>query len=222
MSPRHSLERTVPGISCQGCVKRLREAIQAQDAGAVVVGEPAEKRLSVTSSLDGETLDALLAGAGYPPETASSDAPQATEAADKDEPAIAEARPGAPATAGHATQRLSITGMTCASCVKSVQQALERTPGVVSAGVNFGTRTAQVRGRVEAEALIRAVRSAGYDAEEILDLRQAEAARAAKDAEEYRRRLRGSAWSLALAVPLMASMFVFHPHPVAWGDSSGW
>ncbi|MBF8222622.1 heavy metal translocating P-type ATPase [Halomonas sp. 328] len=217
MSPRHSLERTVPGISCQGCVKRLREAIQARDAGAEVVGEPAEKRLTVTSSLDGRALDALLAGAGYPPETASSDAPQATEAADKDEPAIAEARPGAPATAGHATQRLSITGMTCASCVKSVQQALERTPGVVNAGVNFGTRTAQVRGRVEAEALIRAVRSAGYDAEEILDLRQAEAARAAKDAEEYRRRLRGSAWSLALAVPLMASMFVFHPHPVGPG-----
>ncbi|WP_355659500.1 heavy metal translocating P-type ATPase [Halomonas salifodinae] len=218
MSPRHSLERTVPGISCQGCVKRLREAIQARDAEAEVVGEPAEKRLSVTSSLDGRALDALLAGAGYPAGEVQDDKQRPAEAVGRDEaPAAANHTDTSPAQAHASTQRLSISGMTCASCVKSVQQALERTPGVVSAGVNFGTRTAQVRGRVEAEALIRAVRSAGYDAVEILDLRQAEATRAAKDAEEYRRRLHGSFWSLALAVPLMASMFVFHPHPVGLG-----
>ena len=107
--------------------------------------------------------------------------------------------------------------MTCASCVKSVQQALERTPGVVSAEVNFGTHTAQVRGSAGEDELIRAVEAVGYEAEPILDLRQAEEARAEKDAREYRRRLKGSFWSLALAVPLMASMFFYHPHPVGMG-----
>ncbi len=29
--------------------------------------------------------------------------------------------------------------------------------------------------------------------------------------------MRGAAWSLALAVPLMASMFVFHPQPIGAG-----
>ncbi|NLC22595.1 MAG: copper-translocating P-type ATPase, partial [Halomonadaceae bacterium] len=62
-----------------------------------------------------------------------------------------------------------------------------------------------------------AIEGAGFGAEPIIDLRQAEAARAEHDAREYHRRLRGSFWALALAVPLMASMFFFHPHPVGLG-----
>ncbi|MDC8804943.1 heavy metal translocating P-type ATPase [Halomonas pacifica] len=215
MNAQTSLQRSVPGMSCQGCVKRMREAIQARDPEAEVMGEPAEKRLSVTSSLDGETLDAILAQAGYPTgEIAhAGEAPDAAPA-DEDKAPAAEAS----SAAEHATtRRLAISGMTCASCVKSVQQALERTPGVATASVNFGTRTAQIHGNADAEALIRAVRSAGYEAEPIVDLRQAEATRAEQDAKEYRRRLHGSFWSLALAVPLMVSMFFFHPHPVGPG-----
>nr|WP_281379298.1 copper-translocating P-type ATPase [Halomonas campaniensis] len=206
-------------MSCQGCVKRMREAIQAEDPDAEVVGTPTEKRLDVTTTLENEALDRTLKDAGYPPgdpeETTS-------EAESADPPAPTEATTAAPAaTEGDderaTTRRLSISGMTCASCVTSVQKALERTPGVVGAEVNFGTRTAQVRGSVSEAELIRAVEAAGYEAEPIVDLRQAEEARAEKDAREYRRRLKGSAWSLALAVPLMASMFVYHPHPVGTG-----
>ena len=54
------LIRTVPGMNCQGCVKRMREAIQAQDPAAQVEGFPAEKRLEVTSSLDDQALDSAL------------------------------------------------------------------------------------------------------------------------------------------------------------------
>ncbi|WP_205598481.1 heavy metal translocating P-type ATPase [Halomonas sp. NO4] len=204
-------------MSCQGCVKRMREAIQARDGKAEVVGTPAEKRLDVTTVLDDEALDAALSEAGYPPSdgvaptapTAAESTETATDsstASDTDEPAE-----------GVTTQRLSISGMTCASCVKSVQQALERTPGVATAAVNFGTHTAQVHGSAETDALVAAVESVGYSAEPIRDLRQAEQARAEKDEKTYRQRLRGSAWSLALAIPLMASMFVYHPHPVGGG-----
>ncbi|WP_431024491.1 heavy metal translocating P-type ATPase [Halomonas sp. H5] len=217
MNAQTSLQRSVPGMSCQGCVKRMREAIQDRDPEAEVVGEPAEKRLTVTSSLDGEALDAILAQAGYPTgEIAHADeAPDAATADEDEAPGAADTKDAeAPSAAEHAiTQRLAIGGMTCASCVKSVRQALERTPGVATASVNFGTRTAQVHGSAEAEALIQAVRSAGYEAEPIVDLRQAEASRAEQDAKEYRRRLHGSFWSLALAVPLMVSMVFFHPHP---------
>ncbi|MFO7648410.1 heavy metal translocating P-type ATPase [Halomonas campaniensis] len=212
-------ERTIPGMSCQGCVKRMREAIQADDPDAEVVGTPAEKRLEVTTDLDDEALDRALKDAGYPPGDPEETASEAESAAP---PAPAEATVAATAaTEGDderaTTRRLSISGMTCASCVKSVQQALERTPGVVGAEVNFGTHTAQVRGSAGEAELIRAVESVGYGAEPIVDLRQAESARAEKDAREYRRRLKGSAWSLALAVPLMASMFFYHPHPVGTG-----
>ncbi|MCE8003795.1 heavy metal translocating P-type ATPase [Billgrantia ethanolica] len=213
------LERSVPGMNCQGCVKRMREAIQTLDPEAEVTGFPAEKRLVVNSTLDAERLDAALAQAGYPPQAgpASGDSGAALEQSVA-EPATPPAdTANVPRREGGTTHRLAISGMTCASCVKSVQQALERTPGVATASVNFGTRVAQVHGRVDAEALVKAVQTAGYDAEPIVDLRQAEEARTAKDAETYRRRLRGSFWSLALAVPLMASMFVYHPHPVGMG-----
>ncbi|MFP4138712.1 MAG: heavy metal translocating P-type ATPase [Halomonas sp.] len=202
-------------MSCQGCVKRMREAIQAEDSDAEVIGEPAEKRLTVTTRLDDETLDRLLGEAGYPPgETpeAPDEASDASSAVDLPEPPAEQA-----ADERATTRRLSIGGMTCASCVKSVQQALERTPGVVSATVNFGTHTAQVQGNADERALVEAVESVGYGAEPIHDLRQAEAARAERDRREYRRLLRGSAWSLALAVPLMVGMFVYHPHPEGTG-----
>ncbi|MGM0784705.1 MAG: heavy metal translocating P-type ATPase [Pseudomonadota bacterium] len=208
--------RSVPGMSCQGCVKRMREAIQARDPHAEVTGMPEKKRLEVATTLDDDALDEILHEAGYPPgeaaEQPTDDTPEASReeahspATDSDEP-----------VEGAATQRLSISGMTCASCVKSVQQALERTPGVATASVNFGTHAAQVHGTAETDALVAAVESVGYGAEPIVDLRQAEATRAEKDEKTYRQRLRGSAWSLALAVPLMASMFVYHPHPMGSG-----
>ncbi|NWN83472.1 MAG: heavy metal translocating P-type ATPase [Halomonas sp.] len=215
-----TLERQIPGMSCQGCVKRMREAIQAEDPNAEVTGEPAEKRLDVVTRLDGQALDRLLAEAGYPTDESPADQSEATTdqseaAVDQDEsPADqSEAADGERAT----TRRLSISGMTCASCVKSVQQALEKTPGVATASVNFGTHTAQVHGSAGEDALIAAVDSVGYGAEPIVDMREAEASRADKEQREYKKRLHGSVWSLALAVPLMASMFFFHPEPVGAG-----
>ena len=67
MNARTPLERIVPGMSCQGCVKRMREAIQARDPEAEVVGTPAEKHLAVTTTLDEDALDQALSDAGYPP-----------------------------------------------------------------------------------------------------------------------------------------------------------
>ncbi|APE32548.1 copper-translocating P-type ATPase [Halomonas aestuarii] len=215
-------------MSCQGCVASMRKAIQARDPDAEVVGTPAEKRLEVTTLLSATELDEALIDAGYPPgerdgddEThAEADASRQAETPDN----VAPEAPQPPAASDEpggeqrpTTRRFSISGMTCASCVKSVQQALERTPGVVSAEVNFGTHTAQVRGSADPDALVRAVQDVGYGAEPIVDMREAEETRARKDEQTYRERLRGSLLSLALAVPLMASMFVYHPQPVGGG-----
>ena len=62
---------------------------------------------------------------------------------------------------------LNIVGMTCASCVGRVEQALIKLTGVLSASVNLATEHATVRavaGAVSAEALIDAIKHAGYDA----------------------------------------------------------
>ncbi|WP_244992982.1 heavy metal translocating P-type ATPase [Vreelandella piezotolerans] len=202
------LIRTVPGMNCQGCVKRMREAIQAQDPAAQVEGFPAEKRLEVASSLDDQALDSALNEAGYPPSNDTSDVSHQDAPSSTDSQSTPVAAP---------QQRLLISGMTCAGCVKSVEKALANTHGVNNASVNFGTHTAHVTGSATQEALMTAVAEAGYSAEPIVDMRDAERTREAQEAVTYRQRLKGSVLSLSLAIPLMMSMFVYHPHPMGVG-----
>ncbi len=61
---------------------------------------------------------------------------------------------------------LSVTGMTCASCVRRVERALSKVEGVETATVNFAAETAQVTlgAPVPVESLVRAVEKAGYRA----------------------------------------------------------
>ncbi len=65
------------------------------------------------------------------------------------------------------TVRLSISGMSCAGCVSSVEKALNRVAGVDSASVNFAEHTAAVEGDVEVASLVDAVEAAGYEAAEL-------------------------------------------------------
>ena len=50
--------------------------------------------------------------------------------------------------------RLSIAGMSCAGCVSAVEKALAGVPGVESAQVNLGERTATVEGMAGVDALL--------------------------------------------------------------------
>src|SRR3990167_1445158 len=72
-----------------------------------------------------------------------------------------------------ASQKLSfpIIGMHCASCARLLERQLVRTPGVLSAAVNYGSETASVEytSDVKEEDLAKAVEGAGYRA--ILDQR---------------------------------------------------
>ncbi|MEQ5766467.1 heavy metal translocating P-type ATPase [Halomonas sp. H33-56] len=218
----------VTGMSCQGCVGRMRRAIQEHDAEAQVEGDPGSGTLSVASCLGADELAALLSQAGYPAEASGTDeqiasdsttTPQAPAEAPslQEEPSASlQEEPSAP------SQRLAIQGMTCAGCVASVQKALAATSGVERAEVNFASHTARIHGDVDAEALVQAVESVGYGAEPIVDLRQAERQRAERNQREYRRKLKGSLASLALAVPLMVMMLIHHPEPtglarLGWG-----
>ncbi|WP_232221458.1 heavy metal translocating P-type ATPase [Burkholderia sp. WSM2232] len=65
------------------------------------------------------------------------------------------------------TAELEIGGMTCASCAMRVEKALAKVPGVAAASVNLATETATVNltdAATSADALIAAVRKAGYEA----------------------------------------------------------
>ena len=219
-APANHLSRHIDNMSCQGCVSNMRRAIQARDGEAEVVGTPAEKRLDVTTTLDDDTLDAVLHEAGYPPSDAPLRSDSDTDTQSDSSPAV-EPSTLPQANTPQETQdkapegdviRLSLTGITCAGCVRTIQQALDDTPGVRRAEVNFGSRTAQVYGDANATQLIRSVVDAGYGAEVIEDLRQAEQTREVNEAREYRHRLRDTALGLGVGIPLMLSMFFHHPH----------
>src|SRR5438093_9337995 len=114
----------------------------------------------------------------------------------------------APQTSDHERRDLVVTGMTCASCVASVEDALRGVAGVRGADVNLATERARVEvdpARTDDAALIRAIERAGYGA---LVLASDRAERAAMEQREralrvtylraLRRRLIVAA---ALAVP---------------------
>ena len=62
--------------------------------------------------------------------------------------------------------RLDIGGMTCAACVRRVERALGRVPGVTAAAVNLATgrATVELQPDTAAQALIEALAAAGYTA----------------------------------------------------------
>jgi Cu+-exporting ATPase len=62
--------------------------------------------------------------------------------------------------------KLSVEGMTCASCVGRVERALRAVPGVASAAVNLAGESAQVRYDAPADAagIVAALAQAGYPA----------------------------------------------------------
>jgi Cu+-exporting ATPase len=116
-----------------------------------------------------------------------------------------------PAMADDTTLDLAIQGMTCASCVRRVEKALRRVPGVGEVAVNLATaraRVAYVPGG-SPDALIGAVRSAGYDATPVPPPAVAAARR-------NRRRLR-EGWQVvlaaALSAPLLLGMAAHMAHP---------
>ncbi|WP_292288975.1 heavy metal translocating P-type ATPase [Marivita sp.] len=72
--------------------------------------------------------------------------------------------------AQEATHRLSISGMSCASCTGRVERALQDVPGVLSANVNLAAQTANVRvldGAVTPDLLAKTVTEAGYPAKPV-------------------------------------------------------
>ena len=64
-------------------------------------------------------------------------------------------------------QNFPIAGMTCASCVRRVELAIAKAPGVVAATVNLATEAADVTFdagvRPDAAGVIAAIKGAGYE-----------------------------------------------------------
>jgi Cu+-exporting ATPase len=101
--------------------------------------------------------NAYLSGHGRDGDPADESLEAATEEDDAD-----------PVGDRRSTVHLAIDGMTCASCVTTIEQALVSTPGVVDARVNLASDEAVVEADgVPVEVLTDAVAGAGYSALEV-------------------------------------------------------
>ena len=63
--------------------------------------------------------------------------------------------------------KLSVRGMTCANCARSVEMALASVPGVTKSSVDLTAASATVEydtELVKPEAIVNAVRDLGYEA----------------------------------------------------------
>ncbi|WDE10262.1 heavy metal translocating P-type ATPase [Thalassomonas haliotis] len=102
------------------------------------------------------------------------------------------------------TLHLSIEGMSCAGCVAAIEKAINDVNYVTSANVNFAEHTATVEGNTSAEAVIAAIRLAGYQASELSGLDD-EADKEQAEFVYYRQLLKQAGFAALLGAPL----FVF-------------
>ncbi|GAA5073300.1 heavy metal translocating P-type ATPase [Lysobacter panacisoli] len=179
LSPANTLRFSVSGMTCASCAGRVERGLRAV---------PGVREASV--NLATETAEVATDG------TVTLDA-------------VAQAVRGSGYDIATREVDLSVTGMTCASCVARIEKALRNVPGVLEASVNLATERAHVRvgDRVEDAALIAAVRGAGYEAQ--IPAEQAAAAldpHAAHARDGGHRESRHLLWAVLLSTPLVLPM----------------
>lgn len=185
-APAAALDIPVGGMSCASCVGRVERAIASVPGVASVSANLATERAQVRFD-------------GSPVETARIDA------------AIRDAGYEPTAT----SIELSITGMSCASCVGRVEKALAAVPGVMAASVNLVSERASVSalGGEILPQLIAAVTAAGYDATPVEDAGQSrDREQAARDAEQAGLK-RAVIIAAVATAPLLAIEMSGHLHP---------
>lgn len=163
----HTIDLTLDGLSCGHCVKRVKESLEQRSD--VEQADVTVTEAHITGSASAEQLIETIKQAGYGAVVSHPKAKPLAESSIPSE-ALTAVSPELPAADDiDDSQQLLINGMSCASCVSRVQNALAAVPGVSQARVNLAERTALVMGSASAADLVQAVEKAGYGAEAIED-----------------------------------------------------
>jgi len=195
-SSEDRLSLAIEGMTCASCVGRVERAIAAVPGVSGVSVNLATERANV-EFVDGRS----------------------------DVGAVADAILAAGYTPVAHTTELTITGMTCASCVGRIEKALLKLPGVRFASVNLATETARIEavGDVPAHVLVDAVKSAGYTASAHsgsagTERDAADARRETAAALELRHVLIAATLSLPLVIPMLLSPFGIEAGVPGWAQ----
>ncbi|MGR5093595.1 heavy metal translocating P-type ATPase [Vibrio maritimus] len=224
------------GLNCGNCVAKLREKLQSLDDSDII--EISKQSLTLESTLSVNSIVNAIEEVGYhatlvteqvakPSNVPTTDTAVEHSEHHEKEPEIQQ--PVEVSQNSHLPSiHLLIQGMTCASCVSSVEKALLSVPGVDIARVNLAEQSAMVSTALPIDdiqtPLLKAISNAGYQGELVEDLatsqQQQQQALLAHQAQQRKNTI----VALAVGAPLMlwgvlgGSMMIRHSgDQMAWG-----
>ncbi|WP_051680726.1 heavy metal translocating P-type ATPase [Vibrio rhizosphaerae] len=204
---------TLQGLHCGKCVQKLTDLLsetdQIQDLSVT------KTSLSLVTTLPEQAIVDKVASLGYEALTEEISASQKQTTPSATEAETAEITTERPATATtqsgqqhhtDITTHLLVKGMTCASCVTSVEKALLSVSGIDGAQVNLSEQSAAAFSarQPDQQQLIAAIRSAGYDAEIIDDPAQQQEKQQIHLTTTLKYHRRNAFMGLLLGIPIMA------------------
>ncbi|EJS4015000.1 copper-translocating P-type ATPase [Vibrio parahaemolyticus] len=210
-------ELQLSGLSCGGCVKKLSSLLESNQD--VVSFEASTTHLRIHTLLTQEQVIDLVASLGY---SASAEviteantetnvsAPQKAETPTQ----VEQQHHGEPEVkieelppAGATQLQMLIQGMTCASCVASVEKALTQVQGVEKAQVNLAEQSALVFVDKDSDDLhaeiLESVKQAGYQGEILQDAATQQEKQAQQQRQQQKRFKLDAIAGLVVGAPLM-------------------
>lgn len=185
------------GMHCQNCVDKVQAALNTLPEIETAIADLDHNRLTLTGdNLPMARVKQLILDLGYQLEPDGLPEPG-------HDVLIPE---NIPDEHSETQVVISISGMSCASCVRVVEMALRETQGVVTANVNFADSSAFVVTRGDPERLVEAVSQSGYGAglrDALDDIEGREAALRTNFISALTR----SSVSLGLGLILMSNMY---------------
>jgi Cu+-exporting ATPase len=174
-------ELAISGMTCASCVMRVENKLKKVPGVRDAAVNLATERAMITydpAQTDAASLVQAVEAAGYGADLQAHDEPLAAT--------------------------LAVSGMTCAACVRRVERALLKVPGVETAGVNLATERAQVTlgGQATIDDLLTAVEQAGYYAQPIVEAVAEDDDAERREEQRVRREMRIRFAKLALGIGL--------------------
>ena len=197
-------QATIPveGMSCQKCVARVQKTLMENEHVSAVEVNLQTGDVSIKGKPNLAKIIHSIQSLNY-----------SIPSSDRLSKPVIEDKLSQDSTSSPVTYHLQVEGMSCASCVASVEKALRSVPGVNDATVNFADETAHVKGFMSLSSLTQSLKKVGYDAKELrlIDAEQKELLLS----ERLQKGVLKSAVSLSMACVLMGGMWLNLLPPIA-------
>lgn len=197
-------ELNLSGLSCGGCVRKLSSLLESNQD--VISFEASTTHLEIRTLLSEQQVIDLIATLGY---TANLDSVEVENESSPETEQVEKQSNIKDTQVPPASIQLQmlIQGMTCASCVSSVEKALTNVEGVEKAQVNLAEQSALIFASQDSDdllnAIVESVKQAGYQAEILQDAATQQEKQAQQQRQQQKRFKLDAIAGLVVGAPLM-------------------